>query len=131
METVELRVSEPVSDGALNGLFAAAWEGHIERSFRPALSRSLLHVCAYANGELVGFVNVATDGGQHAFVLDTCVHTAHRKRGIGKALVCKAIDEASRKGITWLHVDYVPELHRFYEACGFRSSSAGVLRVGA
>ena len=131
MQGVELRVSQPVSDVSLNGLFAAAWEGHIERSFRPVLSRSLLYICAYANGELVGFVNVATDGGQHAFVLDTCVHGDHRKRGIGKALVCKAIDEASRKGIAWLHVDYAPELHRFYEACGFRSSSAGVLRIGA
>jgi hypothetical protein len=50
---------------------------------------------------------------------------------LAKPSFAKAIDEASRKGIAWLHVDYAPELHRFYEACGFRSSSAGVLRIGA
>jgi GNAT superfamily N-acetyltransferase len=130
VEFLDIRVSEPVSDAALNGLFASAWEGHVERSFRPVLSRSLLHVCAYANGDLIGFVNVATDGGQHAFIIDTCVHRHHRRNGVGKAVVRKAVEEASRTGVTWLHVDYEPELHRFYEACGFRPSSAGVLRVG-
>jgi len=128
---VEIRVSEPVSDRSLNELFADAWEGHVERSFQAVLSRSLLHVCAYANGDLIGFVNVATDGGQHAFILDTCVHSRHRKHGVGRALVSKAIEQASQAGVTWVHVDYEPGLHRFYEACGFRPSSAGVLHVGA
>jgi GNAT superfamily N-acetyltransferase len=131
MNSMQLRVSEPVSDAALNHLFAAAWEGHIERAFGPTLSRSLLYVCAYADDQLIGFVNVATDGGLHAFVLDTCVHMRHRRNGVGKALVRKAIEESSRRGITWLHVDYEPALHHFYEACGFRASSAGVLRIGA
>ncbi|WP_423595297.1 GNAT family N-acetyltransferase [Roseateles sp. MS654] len=131
MEAVELRVSEPVSDEALNGLFASAWEGHAQRSFQPVLSRSLLYVCAYAGRELVGFVNVATDGGQHAFLLDTCVHGRLRRNGIGKALVRKAVQVASLAGITWVHVDYEPSLHHFYQACGFRPSAAGVLRVAA
>ncbi|HEX2357413.1 MAG TPA: GNAT family N-acetyltransferase, partial [Micromonosporaceae bacterium] len=34
---------------------------------------SLGWVCARDGGELVGFVNVAWDGGSHAFVLDTLV----------------------------------------------------------
>lgn len=131
MEPVELRISGAVSDATLNGLFANAWEGHVERSFQPVLSKSLLFVCAYEREELVGFVNVATDGGQHAFILDTCVHGRLRRNGIGKALVRKAIEAASQAGIAWVHVDYEPKLHHFYEACGFRSSAAGVLRVGA
>lgn len=131
VEKMEFRISEPVSDEALNGLFANAWEAHAERSFQPILSKSLLYVCAYKGEELVGFVNVATDGGQHAFILDTCVHDRLRKKGIGKALVRKAIEAASKTGITWVHVDYEPKLLHFYEACGFRASAAGVLRVGA
>jgi GNAT superfamily N-acetyltransferase len=131
IEVLTLRVSEPITDAKLNELFASAWEQHAERSFQAVLSKSLLYVCAYLNESLVGFVNVATDGGQHAFVLDTTVHKANRRTGIGKALVCKAIEEATRAGVVWLHVDYEPELHDFYKACGFRPSSAGVLRVGA
>jgi GNAT superfamily N-acetyltransferase len=131
VESVDLRISEPVSDAALNSLFASAWAGHTERSFQSVLSKSLFYVCAYENGRLVGFVNVATDGGQHAFILDTSVHREKRRNGVGKALVRKAIEEASRVGVTWLHVDYEPELLGFYEACGFRPSGAAVLRVGA
>lgn len=128
--TLDLRVCEPVSDVALNRLFTAAWAGHVDRAFQPVLARSLLHVCAYRDHALVGFVNVATDGGLHAFILDTCVHSGHRKQGIGRALVRKAVEEASRRGVTWVHVDYEPALHHFYGACGFRPSSAAVLRVG-
>jgi ribosomal protein S18 acetylase RimI-like enzyme len=35
---------------------------------------------------LIGFVNVASDGGQHAFILDTCVHPAFRRRGMSQPL---------------------------------------------
>jgi GNAT superfamily N-acetyltransferase len=131
MQIVNLRVSEPVTDEELNELFASAWVEHSNRSFQTVLSKSLLYVCAYSDEYLVGFVNVATDGGQHAFILDTSVHKGHQGTGIGKALVHKAIDEATKAGVHWLHVDYEPELHGFYEACGFRPSSAGVLRVGS
>lgn len=130
MPPVQLRVSEPVSDEALNELFAHAWEDHAERSFQPVLSRSLLYVCAYEGASLVGFVNVTTDGGQHAFVLDTCVHPRLRRKGIGRALVLEAVERAARAGVVWLHVDYEPSLHHFYASCGFRPSSAAVLRVG-
>jgi ribosomal protein S18 acetylase RimI-like enzyme len=131
MNTVSLHTSPPVSDEALNELFSAVWSAHVRRSFRTVLSRSLLYVCAYKHETLVGFVNVAWDGGQHAFILDTCVHSEHCHQGIGKALVRKAVEDASQRGVTWLHVDYEPQFLSFYQACGFRQSNAGVLRVGA
>ena len=37
-------------------------------------------------GGLVGFVNVAWDGGDHAFLLDTKVASEHQRQGIGAAL---------------------------------------------
>ncbi|MGH3156761.1 MAG: GNAT family N-acetyltransferase [Streptosporangiaceae bacterium] len=39
-------------------------------------------VCARESGRLVGFVNVAWDGGEHAFILDTVVSAAARRGGI-------------------------------------------------
>jgi hypothetical protein len=38
------------------------------------LQHSLTWITASSDGVLVGFVNVATDGGAHAFLLDTTVH---------------------------------------------------------
>lgn len=38
-------------------------------------------------GVLVGFVNVAWDSGDHAFLIDTKTRGTHQRRGIGRALV--------------------------------------------
>jgi hypothetical protein len=45
------------------------------------------------DGALVGFVNVAWDGGDHAFLLDTKVATENQRQGI----LC-GIDIADRDG---------------------------------
>ena len=78
---------------------------------------------------LVGFVNVAWDGGVHAFLLDPTVHPRHRRRGIGSGLVKRAIEIARDRGATWMHVDYEPHLDHFYKSCGFRDTMAGVLEL--
>ncbi|MFD6072875.1 GNAT family N-acetyltransferase [Amycolatopsis lurida] len=81
-------------------------------------------------GTLVGFVNVAWDGGAHAFLLDTKTRGTHQHRGIGTAVVRLAVLHARAAGCEWLHVDFVPELGPFYfGACGFRPTEAGLIRL--
>ena len=87
---------------------------------------SLLWVCAYHGAEVVGFVNVVRDGGQHAFILDTVVAMDHRRRGIGRRLIDIAAEEAQRRGCEWLHVDYDEDAEEFYKACGFEPCLAGL-----
>lgn len=121
-----------MDEGALNALYAAAWPNHREQSFAHVLSRSLLWVCAYAEGALVGFVYLAWDGGQHAFLLDTTVHPEHQRRGIGTELVRRATAAAREHGgLEWLHVDYDPHLDSFYRGCGFRHTPAGLIDLTA
>ena len=95
------------------------------------LARSLTYVCAFTRGGLVGFVNVAWDGGVHAFLLDTTVAPECRRRGVGTELVRRAADVARRAGLEWLHVDYEPHLDGFYRGCGFSPTAAGLLRLPA
>jgi GNAT superfamily N-acetyltransferase len=127
--TITHRISPPLDNEQLNALFAAAWAEHTWRDFAPVLSRSLAWICAYDAGALVGFVNLAWDGGVHAFLLDTTVHPSWQRRGIGLRLVGLAAQEALRGGAQWLHVDYEPHLEPFYQACGFQHSRAGVMRL--
>ena len=93
------------------------------------LARSLCWVTAHEGGRLIGFVNVAWDGGIHAFLLDTAVHPDFFRWGIGTALVERAATEAARLGAGWLHVDYEPHLEAFYQGCGFMHTAAGLLRL--
>ncbi|MEU2089310.1 GNAT family N-acetyltransferase [Nocardia beijingensis] len=79
---------------------------------------------------LAGFVNVAWDGGDHAFLLDPKVRPEWQHRGIGTELVARAASGARAAGCTWLHVDFEDRLAPFYfDACGFRATAAGLLRL--
>ena len=97
--------------------------------FRQVLSRSLAHIGAYDTTRLVGFVNVAWDGGIHAIILDTCVHPDYRRRGIATKLAMQAASISRERGAHWLHVDFEPHLSELYRKCGFRHTEAGLLRL--
>jgi predicted N-acetyltransferase YhbS len=129
MQEITYRLSPPVTNETLNGLFGAAWENHQPSDFAPVLSRSLAYVCAYEGERLVGFVNLAWDGGVHAFLLDTTVHPNVQRRGIGIELVRAAVDAARARGVEWVHVDYEPHLDAFYARCGFEPTRAGLIHL--
>ena len=109
-------------------LFRSAWGAEAPDS-PPAVDRCLASIGAYDGGRLVGFVKLAWDGGDHAFVLDTTVHPAYQRRGIGRLLVHRAAGVAQENGVEWLHVDFEPHLEGFYARCGFRPTPAGLIRL--
>jgi GNAT superfamily N-acetyltransferase len=79
---------------------------------------------------LVGFVNVAWDGGDHAFLIDTKTRADFQHRGIGTQLVAVAAQNAKAAGCEWLHVDFEEHLAAFYfDACGFRPTPAGLIHL--
>ena len=121
---VEYRIRENVPQGMLAKLFRISWDPPAPA---PPVEHSLSWITAHDGEALVGFVNVAWDGGTHAFLLDPTVNPAWRRRGIGTVLVRKAVEEARRAGVQWMHVDYEPSLAGFYEGCGFRPTSAGLI----
>ena len=129
------RVRPPLTNDALNALFVVSWPDHLWRDFRPLLRHSLAYVCAYLTSSrhddivLIGFVNLAWDGGIHAFLLDTTVHPDWRRRGIGTELVRRAAQVARERGIEWLHVDCEPHLQSFYRECGFQQTAAGLMNL--
>ncbi|MDX3371911.1 GNAT family N-acetyltransferase [Streptomyces violaceoruber] len=120
-------------DNVLLGALHADGFGHPPdgTDWRTQLERhSLGWVCAWENGSLVGFVNVAWDGGAHAFLLDTVVARHCRSRGVGAQLVAVAAEQARAAACEWLHVDFEDDLRPFYlDACGFKDTSAGLIAL--
>jgi GNAT superfamily N-acetyltransferase len=57
------------------------------------------------------------------------VHPERRRRGLGSGLVGRAIELSRERGTRWLHADYEPRLREFYEVCGFKPTSAGLIRL--
>ncbi|NKK98643.1 GNAT family N-acetyltransferase [Rhizobium leguminosarum bv. viciae] len=126
---LDLRIDPFPSAAELNALFSAAWDSPHNHDFTAILSRSLAHIGAYQDDRLVGFVNVAWDGGIHAFILDTSVHPDMRRQGIATRMVREATQVARERGAEWLHVDFEPHLTGFYRACGFRPTEAGLIKL--
>ncbi|MFF9500988.1 GNAT family N-acetyltransferase [Streptomyces sp. NPDC014656] len=122
----------PLDNAALDRLHAEGFGHPVGRAdWRTRLERhSLGWVCAYGDGALVGFVNVAWDGGAHAFLLDTVVAPRCRSAGVGTALVATAAEHARAAGCAWLHVDFEEDLRRFYlDGCGFKETAAGLVAL--
>jgi ribosomal protein S18 acetylase RimI-like enzyme len=132
-DIVEFRVRPEIDDAAVDRLHAESFDHPVAGvDWTTQLERhSLTWIGAFRRDALVGFVNVAWDGGVHAFLLDTVVAIDHRHRGIGTRLVREAI-EAVRAiaGIEWLHVDSDEELMtNFYGPAGFEPTPAGLVSV--
>jgi GNAT superfamily N-acetyltransferase len=121
----------PIGNAELNALRDAAWTAVGDQDWAPILVRSLGWVAARDGERLVGFVNVAWDGGVHAFLLDTTVHPDYQRQGIGRALVREAAEMARQRGAEWLHVDYEDDLDPFYRGCGFRPTLAGLIDLAS
>ena len=127
---IDYRIDPPLSNGVLSPLYSAAWPHHDPAyDFSAELSHALAVVCAYHGDALVGFARVAWDGGIHAFLLEPTVHPDFQHRGIGRSLVQRAADVARERGCEWFHVDFEPSLQPFYDACGFRHTPAGLIRL--
>jgi len=133
--TILYRVRPPLTNRELNELFGVSWPDHRPRDFQPVMSHSLSYVCAFGPRDLervlIGYVNLAWDGGVHAFLLDTTVRPGWRRRGIGTELVRRAAAVARARGVEWLHVDCEPHLWGFYARCGFQPTTAGLWNLFA
>ncbi len=119
-------------NAAVNALHAEGFDhAPLEDDWKAQVERyGLGWVCARDGDELVGFVNVAWDGGSHAFVLDTLVTERVQRLGIGTELIAVAVTRARAAGCEWLHVDFEDHLRTFYfDACGFEPTNAGLIAL--
>jgi len=87
------------------------------------------------DGEVVGFLVlsfVPTLAGLRAWLDDLAVDPAHRRQGVGQALVEAAIQRASRRGATHLFLDTSrgdQNARDFYRACGFEEGGVAPLHI--
>ncbi|MFZ1991807.1 MAG: GNAT family N-acetyltransferase [Alphaproteobacteria bacterium] len=129
--TITYKTNPPITSGQLNELFSAGRDEPETSDWSGVLKHSLVIICAYDGERLVGFIHIAWDGRDHAFVLDPRVHPDWRHKGIGAELVRRSADAARAAGCETLHVDFEGDLAPFYfEACGFRPTKAGIISLG-
>ena len=98
-------------------------------------SHNTLLLTARCNGRIVGVLVLAlypTLTGRKAWIEDVVVDNAERGAGIGRALVERAIAEASERGAVTLDLTSNPSrqaAHRLYRACGFEERATTPFRL--
>lgn len=98
-------------------------------------SHNTLLLTARRNGRIVGVLVLAlypTLTGRKAWIEDVVVDNAERGAGIGRALVERAIAEASERGAATLDLTSNPSrqaAHRLYRACGFEERATTPFRL--
>ena len=73
-DAIAFRLRPALTNEALNALFSSGWpewqSAPDGSDWQPVLARSLAYACAFVGERVIGFVNVAWDGRDHAFLLD-------------------------------------------------------------
>ena len=77
------------------------------------------------SGQLVAWTSIVSDNLRHAFLLDVMVDPRFQRRGIGRQVVLRAIEEMTKRGVTGIHVDCAADRAGFYEKCGFKMCAGG------
>ena len=80
-----------------------------------------------ANGKLIGYVSVLSDGVADALLLDLMVHPKHQGTGLGKQLVRRAVIDMKQAGIQCIQVTFQNHLEPFYAKCGFHIFKGGII----
>jgi GNAT superfamily N-acetyltransferase len=122
---VDIRVNVRPAEAELSDLCESVGWSRFGADY-VALDGYSLTISAWTkDGRLIAWTSVVSDNVRHAFPLDVMVHPAFQKRGIGRTVVLRAIQEMRTRGVTAFHVDCALDRATFYEKCGSRCVPAG------
>ena len=97
--------------------------------YEEVLRRSYAHYSVSTSQGLIAFLNVLSDGVSYAFLTDLVVHPSAQRRGIGMAVLQRAVADLSADGVRYVQAVHDPGLDAFYLKAGFSIIHAASIAV--
>ena len=107
---------------------AVGWNG-MRASYEKSLKNSYCYIVCYDGEQLVGFLDVVSNGVTDAYLQDLIVAPSYQRKGIGSALVSMAVDKLKLDQIYAISVLFEERLLEFYRRFGFTIMMAGQLET--
>ncbi|MDO5095721.1 MAG: GNAT family N-acetyltransferase [Peptostreptococcaceae bacterium] len=100
---------------------SVGWSNYTKnpQMLRETFAHSLKIYGAYSEEELLGIIRAVGDGHSIVFIQDILVEPSFQRRGIGKALLQKMMEEYRNVYQMHLLTDNSPKMIAFYQSVGF------------
>lgn len=126
-EAFTVERDKPVIGEEIESLRVAVGWDKFEGKYNYIQNKMYTHYTVRSNKSLIGFLNILSDGIGDAFLIDLMVHPDFQKKGIGSALVKKAIVDLKSEGIKCVQVTFCQPLEAFFKKFGFHICKAGII----
>jgi ribosomal protein S18 acetylase RimI-like enzyme len=97
---------------------SVGWNGMLE-SYKKSLLNSYFYICCFNDNELIGFLDVVSNGITDAYIQDVIVKPSFQRKGIGEKLMNMAIEKLKKDGIYAISVLFDESNLGFYKKFNF------------
>lgn len=119
--------SVQVSPQEISELRKSVGWNSMEEYYNDSLKQSYFYICCYEEDKLIGFLDVVSNGVTDAYIQDVMVSPKYQGKGIGTALINKAINKLKEDNIYMISVIFEESLLSFYNKFGFNTMLSGQL----
>lgn len=127
---LEYKTNPGASPESIAALRRSVGWGGMEAELRDPALRDYLQIACYDGDELVGFLDVVSNGVTDAYIQDVMVRPDYQGKGIGTELMNRAINRLKADHIYMVSVIYgEEELRPFYERFGFYTMLCGQMET--